>query len=228
MKRLAVLLVVATIALPGIAGAGSVEVPLQIGGAYSVPAVSMREARFSATVRQQFDFSCGSAALSTLLTHHYHYPITEETVFQGMYERGDQDKIRREGFSLLDMKNLLEAHDFESDGFEAPLDKLVGAGVPAIALINEKGYNHFVVIKGLRANRVLIGDPAGGTRAMAQATFDSIWVNQILFVITNRPDVAKFNLASDWRAVPAAPIGNGIDRSGLTGVVIPKHGPSDF
>ena len=53
------------------AGAGSVDLPFQIGGAFSVPAVSIKEARFSAMVRQQYDFSCGSAALSTLLTYHY-------------------------------------------------------------------------------------------------------------------------------------------------------------
>ncbi len=33
--------------------------------------VSVKEARFTTTQRQQFDFSCGSAAVATLLTHHY-------------------------------------------------------------------------------------------------------------------------------------------------------------
>ena len=90
--------------------------------------------------------------------------MTEQAVFEEMYARGDQDKIRKEGFSLLDMKRYLEARGFEANGYEAPLDKLVGAGIPAIVLINDNGYNHFVVIKGMRGERVLIGDPSGGTR----------------------------------------------------------------
>lgn len=210
------------------AEAGSVDLPFQIGGAYSVPATSIKEARFSAMVRQQYDFSCGSAALSTLLTYHYHFPVTEQTVFEEMFAKGDQEKIKVEGFSLLDMKRYLEAHDFEADGFEAPLDKLSSAGIPAIVLISENGYNHFVVVKGLRDQRVLIGDPSGGTRAMSQKAFEAIWVNQILFVISNRQDAAGFNKASDWRVAVQAPVGSGVDRQGIGALVLPKFGPSDF
>ena len=47
-----------------------------------------------------------------------------------MFVRGDQAKIKREGFSLLDMKRYLEAHGFEADGFEEPLDKLAEARHP--------------------------------------------------------------------------------------------------
>jgi len=210
------------------AGAGSVDLPFQIGGAFSVPTVSIKEARFSAMVRQQYDFSCGSAALSTLLTYHYRFPVSEQTVFEEMFQQGEQEKIKREGFSLLDMKRYLEAHGYEADGFEAPLDKLASAGIPAIVLINENGYNHFVVIKGVRDQRVLIGDPSGGTRAMTRAAFEALWVNDILFVISNRQDVAAFNQPSDWRIAVQAPMGNGINRQGLGQVVIPKFGSSDF
>ena len=210
------------------AEAGSVDLPLQIGGAYSVPAKSLKEARYSAMIRQQYDFSCGSAALSTLLTFHYRFPVTEQQVFEEMYSRGEQEKIKQEGFSLLDMKRYLEAHGFEADGFEAPLEKLAGASIPAIVLINDNGYNHFVVVKGLRDGRVLIGDPSGGTRAMPQKKFESIWVNQILFIISNRQDIAGFNQASDWRVAVQAPMGSGVNREGLGYLVIPKLGSSDF
>ena len=208
--------------------AGTGEPPLQIGGAYAVPVTSLQEARFSATVRQRYDFSCGSAALSTLLTHHYRFPVSEQAVFEEMFRHGDQDKIRQAGFSLLDMKRYLEAHGFAADGYEAPLEKLASAGIPAIVLINESGYNHFVVVKGLRDGRVLVGDPAGGTRAMTQPEFEKAWFNRILFVIGNQQERASFNLAADWRTAPTAPLEDGIGRDGLTGIVMPKLGPSDF
>jgi uncharacterized protein len=208
--------------------ADSVNLPYEIGGAYSLPITSMKGARFRAMIRQQYDFSCGSAALSTLLTYHYGFKVTEEDVFVAMYEKGDQPKIRRDGFSLFDMKRYLESRGFQADGFEAPLDKLESAGIPAIVLINENGYNHFVVIKGMREGRVLIGDPSGGTRAMTQVAFERLWTNGILFVISNRQDLAKFNVAAEWGALPRAPLANGINRDGLAGVVMPKSGPSDF
>lgn len=208
--------------------AGEVDLPYQMGGAFSVPTVSLREARFRSTIRQQFDFSCGSAAIATLLTHHYARTVSEQTVFKGMFDQGDQAKIRREGFSLLDMKKFLETMGFEANGFEATLDMLARANIPAVALIQEQGYHHFVVIKGLRNGRVLIGDPAGGTRAMSQAAFEAIWTNHILFVINNRQESARFNVDADWRTVPPAPTAQGIDRNGVAGVLLPKLGPADF
>lgn len=210
------------------AGAGTIDLPYQIGGAYSVPAKSLREARFATTIRQQYDFSCGSAALATLLSHHYKLPVSEDQVFEAMYRNGDQAKIRVEGFSLLDMKRYLEAQGFEADGFEEPIEKLAVAKIPAIVLINEAGYNHFVVVKGLRDGRVLIGDPAGGTRALTIKAFNAIWASQVLFVISNRQEASSFNIATEWHAAPAAPIGGGVTRDGLGGVVIPKLGPADF
>ena len=210
------------------AEAGSVDLPFQIGGAYSVPTVSIKEARYSAMIRQQFDFSCGSAALSTLLTFHYRFPVTEQAVFEQMFALGDKEKIKKEGFSMLDMKRYLEAHGFEANGYESPLDKLVSVGIPAIVLINDNGYNHFVVIKGIRGQRMLIGDPSGGTRAMVREKFESIWANRILFVITNRQEIAGFNQDSDWRVAVRAPMANGINRDGLGAVVLPKFGASDF
>ena len=210
------------------AKAGSVDLPIQISGAYKVPVTSIKEGRYGAMVRQQFDFSCGSAALSTLLTYHYRLAVTEQTVFEEMFARGDQEKIKKEGFSLLDMKRYLEARGFEANGFEASLDKLVSVGIPAIVLINDNGYNHFVVIKGIRDQRMLIGDPSGGTRAMPRKKFESIWVNHILFVITNHQNIAAFNQESDWRVAVQAPLGNGVDRQGLGQLVMPKFGSSDF
>lgn len=199
-----------------------------IGGGYSVPVTSMKDVRFYATLRQQYDFSCGSAAVATLLTHQYGIPVTEEMVFQAMYEQGDQAKIRREGFSLLDMKHYLASHGFAADGFTQPLDKLVEAGLPAIVLVNDNGYHHFVVVKGVRDGRVLIGDPATGTRAMNRASFEASWVNRLLFVIHNHKDQARFNQAVDWRAAPQAPLVAGVPRDGLGGVVLPKFGSTDF
>lgn len=197
-------------------------------GPFVVKVTSLKEARFKATTRQQFDFSCGSAAIATLLTYHYSYPVSEQAVFNEMFARGDQAKIRKEGFSLLDMKTYLEAHQFKADGFELPLVKLVESGLPAIVLIAEKGYHHFVVIKGMRDGRILIGDPSTGTRAMSQAHFATIWVNQLLFVIHNQKKLAQFNKDVEWQAAPRAPLSTALGVEGMSGLAWTKFGPGDF
>ncbi|WP_042880509.1 C39 family peptidase [Cupriavidus necator] len=199
-----------------------------VGEYYSVPVTSLREARFKTTIRQQYDFSCGSAAVATLLTYQYGQPVSEELVFANMFVNGDQAKIRQEGFSLLDMKRYLASQGFLADGYELPLSKLEETKIPAIVLIVENGYHHFVVVKGVRGDRVLIGDPARGTRSISREHFESIWESQLLFVIHNRTEQARFNLAADWRVAPSGPYWMGVNRDSLFFTVMPKHGASDF
>ena len=221
---LAALLAAVAAAVP----AAALDMPGVGGGSYAVPVRNLKAVRFAATVRQQYDFSCGSAALATLLSFHYGQPVGEQGVFAEMYAHGDQDKIRRDGFSLLDMKRYLAAHGWRADGFEQPLDKLAEVGFPAIVLVSDHGYRHFVVVKGLRDGRVLLGDPAGGARAMPRAAFEAIWQSRLLFVIHGWAGAPRFNDAADWGAAPAAPLALGVARDSLTTITLPKNGGGNF
>lgn len=193
-----------------------------------VPVTSMRQRALTGTLLQQYDFSCGSAALATLLSHHYGHQVTEQEVLREMFAKGDQQKIQKEGFSMLDMKRYLASLGYEADGFQQPLQKLAEARLPAIVLVNESNYHHFVVVKGLRNGLVLFGDPARGIRAMPKADFEKFWVGGLLFVIHNRTQQARFNQVAEWRAVPRAPLAAGITLDGMAGTGLPKHGPGDF
>jgi len=198
------------------------------GGSYALRVTSLKEARFRATVHQHVDFSCGSAAVATLLSYHYDTPVTEQQVFDAMYAQGDQAKIRREGFSLLDMKRYLAQQGFIADGYVQPLSKLEQAGFPAIVRLVENGYLHFVVVKGMDSQRVLIGDPAGGTRAMRREAFEAARPDQMLFVIHNWTGKPRFNQASDWSVAPRAPLGEAVNRASLTDITLPKNGSGNF
>ena len=203
---------VVALSLSPLAHAATVEVRGPRDGGFAARVISVKEARFTTTVRQQYDFSCGSAAVATLLTHHYGIPITEREVFEKMFAQGDQAKIRKEGFSMLDMKRYLESRGFRADGFEQPLERLEQEKLPAIVLLSERGYRHFVVVKGIGRGRVLVGDPAMGTRALSFDRFSRLWVNQLLFVIHNRRELAQFNRAGDWHVAPGAPLFEAIVR----------------
>jgi predicted double-glycine peptidase len=206
----------------------ALEVPAIGGSQFSVPVASMKAIKFKTTMRQRFDFSCGSAAVATLLTHHYADPVSEQFVFEQMFARGDQRKIRKEGFSMLDIKRFLSARGFQADGFKLPLQKLIDAKLPAIVLVSEKGYHHFVVVKGAAQGRILVGDPANGTRALSRTAFEQIWTSKLLFVIHGANRTPAFNRLADWRAAPIAPLATGINRDGASGVTMPKLGPGDY
>ena len=197
------------------------------GAPYAVAVQTQKGVRFAATMRQQYDYSCGSAAIATLLTYHYGTPTGEEAVFEEMFRHGEPERIQRDGFSMLDMKNYLARRGFEADGFELPLDKLAEARVPAIVLISDNGYQHFVVVKGLRDGRVLVGDSATGTRAMSRARFEALWQNCLLFVIHTQQLLASFNAAADWALHPAAPLAAGVVRDSLGALTLPRLGVNE-
>lgn len=198
------------------------------GQTYAVHISTLKEVKYRNTIHQRYDFSCGSAAVATLLTYQYDYPINEQAVFEQMYAHGDRSKINKEGFSLLDIKLYLQSIGFDADGFHANLAQLQQANLPAIVLIEDRGYHHFVVVKGVRYGRVLLGDPARGTRAIPMGRFDQLWRNGLVFVIHNRRELAHFNTDSDWRNAPIAPLGVGIDRRGLDTITMHKYGPGDI
>ena len=199
-----------------LASAGSVWLP-GVAGTSNVPMTSLQESKFAQVVRQQYDFSCGSAAVATLLTYHYDRKTNEQDAFGAMYAAGDKEKIAVAGFSLLDMKTYLESIGFQADGYQTTLDTLEGAGIPAIALINYRGYRHFVVVKGIRDDEVLIGDPALGTKFVTRKGFEELWENGVLFIIKNKPELGKrhFNQSTEWETLGRAPLGAALTSDSL-------------
>lgn len=208
---LAASLLLLTAAIPARAeegGGRAAAVSLDPGGnRVSVPVASYRQLRLRSVVLQHHDFSCGSAALATLLTWHYGRPMGEEEVFEAMYRVGDQESIRRAGFSLLDMKSYLDSVGLPADGFKVGLDKLEELALPAVALIEVQGYRHFVVIRGIHEGRVLFADPARGLRAVPRQSFQAMWNGIVLLI---RADIgtaqASFNPEGDWAALGRAPL----------------------
>jgi predicted double-glycine peptidase len=210
------LLAAAAVAGGGATTVSAGELDYTLTGDFRVKVVSMREARFQTIILQKFDYSCGSAALASLLTYHYERPTTEEAVFEAMYSTGDQEKIQQEGFSLLDMKVHLSRQGLVADGYKMSLDRLAKLGVPVITLVNTGGYRHFVIIKGIREDDVVIGDPAQGVIIVKKTDFEAGWSGVVL-VIRNEATRGKehFNLAQDWRVRQKAPFGTALTRDSL-------------
>lgn len=187
---------------------GAVRLHGQAEGTYSVAVMSWRDIPFRTVVRQRYDYSCGSAALATLLHYSYGMPVGEAEIFQSMYSVGDQARIREVGFSMLDMKRYLEGRGFHADGLRLDLDRVEHIGAPMIALITHQGYRHFVVVKGVRNGRVLAGDPTFGLQTYSRADFEGMW-NGIVLAVRGTPDGISgptFNAQEEWRHWSVAPL----------------------
>jgi predicted double-glycine peptidase len=185
--------------LPSAARAGDVTLATSDTGNYAVRVTSYSEIPFQTVIRQQYDYSCGSAALATMLRFHYGVQTDEAEVFKAMYAVGDQARIQKLGFSLLDMKKYLASLGYEADGYRLSIEEMGQVGAPVIALVQINSYKHFVVVKGYIDGHILFGDPAQGLRMMPAAEFQKIW-NGIAFVVhggTQKDPI--YNSAAEWR-----------------------------
>jgi uncharacterized protein len=155
------------------------------GLACADPVRSLLEIRHDGVVVQQWDSSCGAAALATVLTYALKDPVSERTVAEGMLRRTDPLRVRvRGGFSLLDLKRFAETRGYSADGYrELSLEELLKMQSPIVP-ISEHGNPHFVVVRGLKDGTLDVADPAFGNRKIPVERFSTIWQNGIGFVVT--------------------------------------------
>ena len=144
--------------------------------------ISMREARYSDLIEQETDFSCGAAALATILKYAYSKNLSEEDVLRGMMEISDQALVRRRGFSLLDIKRYVQALGLRGRGYKLGVPDLANIKIPTIVLLDIKGYKHFVVLQKATRDKVYVADPALGNKVMPINDFAKGW-NGVVFAV---------------------------------------------
>ncbi len=140
--------------------------------------------KYNNVVRQAYDYSCGSAALTTLLDFYLGRNFQERQVMEGLLKFGDSEKIAaRRGFSMLDMKRLVTALGHPSGGFKAAKEDLISLDHPAIAPIEYSGFKHFIVIRAVKDGHVYVADPSQGNMSFTITRFMEIWDNNVLFIV---------------------------------------------
>lgn len=155
----------------------------------------LSELKFKNITRQVYDYSCGSAALVTILINHFGMNINEQQAMEGMLAYGESEKIiERRGFSLLDMKRFLTNLGLESNGFRGQLDDLRSLTSPVIVPIDFQNFKHFVVLRGMRDGKVFLADPALGNLVVSEKEFSDMWDRNTLFLISPQPGKSPLNL----------------------------------
>jgi predicted double-glycine peptidase len=161
-------------------------------GTKSVPVTLHKDFKsredFSAAhiVKQQFDYSCGSAALATLLNFYLGEKFTERQIIEGLVEYGDKKQIERlRAFSLLDMKRFVEKLDYKGTGYKADIEDLKALGKPCIVPVEIFGYQHFCVFRGIVKDHVFLADPYMGDISFPVDQFRKMWQRNVAFVVTD-------------------------------------------
>ena len=127
-------------------------------------------------IKQQSTFDCGPAALATLLS--FHDPeLADPAVLAAMVPLGtaEFDRIRREGFSLLQLAIMAEALGWQPTLSTISQLKLHAMRLPALVHLTLPSGPHFSVLVGLAGQRVIFADPSQGFQWWSREQFVDAW-----------------------------------------------------
>ncbi len=196
MKHRVFLVILITLALLLPAALQAAEVPVRLnayeeGGVLTKRVKSLKDMRLRQIVPQTRDYSCGAASLATILHYYYGLNVTELETIIGMFRHGNQQDIKKVGFSLFDMKRFANSLHYAAEGYKIPkAEDLMKLKIPVIVLIDTSNYKHFVVVRHVDNRYVYVADPSWGNRRIPLEEFKKIWNQNVIFAVQG-PKVGK-------------------------------------
>jgi uncharacterized protein len=142
------------------------------------PIGSWRALRDRNVVRQQLDYSCGAAALATLIRYYFGDDVSEDRILADILgSMTAEDVLDREanGLSLLDLRLQAERMGYQAVGVQLTLPTLPRLTGPVIVHLEGDDYRHFAVLKGVREDRIYLADPSLGNVRRSVDRFAKEW-----------------------------------------------------
>jgi uncharacterized protein len=195
-----------------LAAAPAAQIGIGSGVRVAPPAASMKDRRDENVVKQRFDFSCGAAALATLLHHGFGETVTEREILIQLFDLLSEEEktvARSTGFSLLHLQRVAQARGYNAQGFRLEPGQLPKLNGPVLVFIEPRGYKHFAVLRGLRGDRVHLADPSRGNIRMPAYAFLQDWLQPddkgIIFVVEPTTGLPPGRTALSLQQGPSVP-----------------------
>ncbi len=171
-------------------------------------------------IRQTNWFTCGPAALATVLDQFAAIPSTEKEIVElaipfltkKLNAKGDPEA----GFSALSLKKAAEAKGMTIRGFRYDISQIAqyfdSGGFPLIAHV-QKPQAHFVVLIAKVKNYFVIGDPSWGRKILSIADFvnEKNFSGVVLLFFPNeirQSEIKKNQLINiEWAKIKLAKLG---------------------
>ncbi|MCR4392515.1 MAG: cysteine peptidase family C39 domain-containing protein [Candidatus Acetothermia bacterium] len=127
-----------------------------------------RDLRYTEVVGQADWYTCGPAAVATLLTYCYDIPTSEAEALElaeGFMRAQGLEPGPERGINALALKQTLEAKGIPTKGYrvapEALRDHFNRGGLPLIAHLTEP-QKHFALVIGMVGDQIVVADPSWG------------------------------------------------------------------
>lgn len=146
-----------------------------------------RQLRNENVVMQQRDFSCGAAALATVVNYYWGDNVSETAlllIIAKILSREELEDRVLNGLTLTDLKNVAQVGGYTAVLGKLTTEKLAESKLPLVVAITVNDYDHFVVFRGMDDEYVYLADPIYGKKKVLIEEFEEQWQqNAILAVI---------------------------------------------
>jgi uncharacterized protein len=137
-------------------------------------------------VMQKRDYSCGAAAMATVLQYFWSDNVTENQILAAIEKiltpEEMQDRIKK-GLAISDLRRAAVEMGYLSTVGTLTFTQLSESKVPLIVGISPDGYDHFVVYRGMDCDYVYLADPIRGNIRLTHHEFVHQWQKNAALVI---------------------------------------------
>ncbi len=152
---------------------------------------SWKELQQRNVVMQNREYSCGAAAMATILRYYWGDAVKEENVLSALMQMLTPEEIKdrvKNGLAISDLRRTAVKMGYQATIGTMPFDKLAASRVPLVVPLRLKKYDHFVVFRGVVDGRVYLADPIRGNVRPTVSEFCAQWQKQAVLAIA-KPDV---------------------------------------
>ncbi|TLE01453.1 peptidase C39 [Helicobacter muridarum] len=151
------------------------------------PIVSWIQIRDKNLIRQEYDYSCGSASLATILAYYYHIETSEKEILDAIFlskgitsdmkeEIEKNEELRKEiVFSFFDIDEFVKTKGMRAIGLALDMQSLFMLKTPVIIYVKIRDNEHFTVYKGSDKHFVYLADPSFGNIRVSLAKFKEMF-----------------------------------------------------
>ncbi len=156
---------------------------------FSIYAWSWQELKRRNVVMQNYDYSCGAAALATILRYYWNDPATEKQIISILFKILTPDEIRdrvKHGLAISDLRQASVEMGYLASIGNLSFDRLAQSKIPLIVPIRLDDYDHFVVYRGMAGGRVYLADPVRGNVRPTVQEFCCQWKKNVILVVVKK------------------------------------------
>jgi uncharacterized protein len=152
-------------------------------------------------VMQRHEYTCGAAALATVMQYFWGDHIKEDDVLAKLVQlltpAEIQDRVKN-GLSITDLRRAAEKLGYQASIGTLTFQRLAESRIPLVVPLKLKEFKHFVVYRGVANGRVYLADPVRGNIRPTVSEFQSEWQQNAVLAVakpdTEPPATSKLSL----------------------------------